>query len=179
MTLGFTLNGEEVVVQVEPTQRLVDIIREEFGLTGAKSACHSGFCGCCTVLLNGLPSPSCIVPAFRLRGVNVLTIQGFSKQIEYTDITQGFAEAGVENCGYCDSGKILIAESLLRRFASETATASASASAAASAAAATAVTKEEIAQAFDSIKCRCTDSESLIAGVIAARKIRIRRQLDK
>jgi carbon-monoxide dehydrogenase small subunit len=159
MTVGFTLNGEEVVIKVEPTKWLIDIIREEFGLTGAKSACHSGFCGCCTVLLNGVASPSCLVPAFQLRGANVLTIEGFSKQAEYSDIKKGFEEAGVENCGYCDAGKILIAESLLRRSAVPQ--------------------KEAIALAFDSVKCRCTDSESLIAGVFAAREIRKRRQRDK
>jgi carbon-monoxide dehydrogenase small subunit len=159
MTLGFTLNGEEVVIKVEPTQRLVDIIREEFGLIGAKSSCHSGFCGCCTVILDGVVSSSCIVPAFRLRGANIITIEGFSKQSEYEDIMQGFAEAGVQNCGYCHAGKVLVAESLLRRYVT--------------------LQKEQIAQAFDSIKCRCTDSESLIAGVLAAREIRKRRQRDK
>jgi carbon-monoxide dehydrogenase small subunit len=155
MTTGFVLNGEDVVVQVEPNQRLVDILREEFGLTGSKSACLSGYCGACTVLFNNSLSPSCFIPAFRLRGAKVVTIEGFAKSVEYGDITRGFKKAGVESCEYCAAGKIFICESLIRQKSLPS--------------------KEQIAFAFDSIKCRCTDSESLIAGVLAAAEIRKRR----
>jgi carbon-monoxide dehydrogenase small subunit len=155
MTIGFVLNGEDVVVTVEPNQRLVDILREEFGLTGSKSACHSGYCGACTVLYNNALSPSCLIPAFRLRGARVVTLEGFAKSDAYRDITQGFKKAGVEHCGYCTAGKIFISESLLRQKEP--------------------LSNEQIARAFDSIKCRCTDSESFIAGVFAASEIRKRR----
>jgi carbon-monoxide dehydrogenase small subunit len=155
MIIGFVLNDEDVVVTVEPNQRLVDILREEFALTGSKSACHSGYCGSCTVLYNNALSPSCLIPAFRLRGAKVLTIEGFAKSEAYKDITGGFKKAGVEHCGYCKAGKIFICESLLRQK--------------------TPLSKEQIAQAFDSIKCRCTDSETLIAGVFAAAEIRKKR----
>lgn len=115
MTVHFVLNGEDVVVHVEPNQRLIDILREEFDLTGAKSACHSGFCGACTVIFNNTISPSCLIPAFRLRGAKITTIEGFSKSEEYKDIIKGFKKTGVKNCAYCNAGKILVTESLLKR----------------------------------------------------------------
>jgi carbon-monoxide dehydrogenase small subunit len=149
MTVSFVLNSENVVIKVDPNQRLADILREEFGLTGTKSACHSGHCGTCTVLFNNTISPSCLIPAFRLRGSNVVTIEGFTQSEEYKNIVRGFNEAGADICEYCRAGKIFIGASILRRKQI--------------------LTREEIAAAFDSIKCRCTDSETLVNGVIAAR----------
>ena len=155
MTLGFILNGEDVVVKAEADIRLIDILRGHFKLMGAKAGCLSGICGACSVIFNNRVVPSCLIPAFRVRGSEVVTIEGFSKYDEYQDIREGFSQAGVENCGYCDAGKILAVETLLRRNLRPG--------------------RDEILAAFRGIKCRCTDPESLIAGVSATSDIRQRR----
>ncbi|MDR2509748.1 MAG: 2Fe-2S iron-sulfur cluster binding domain-containing protein [Spirochaetaceae bacterium] len=155
MTVRFILNDNEAVIQVEPHERLIDILRGHLGLTRAKSACHSGLCGACTVFFNQVITPSCLIPAFRIQGATVLTIEGFEKTREYQDIIEGFKRAGVENCGYCDAGKILVAESLLK--------------------AKMPPDKDTIVLAYDGIKCRCTDAVSLVNGVLFAAEIRKRR----
>jgi carbon-monoxide dehydrogenase small subunit len=158
VTATFILNGETVATKVEPNQRLVDILREEFTLTGTKSACHSGFCGACTVLFNNTVSPSCLIPAFRLNGSKVVTIEGFMQSEEYQDLAEGFKESGAGICDYCRAGKIFIGASLLRKKHI--------------------LSREEIAAAFDSIKCRCTDSETLVNGILAAIEVKKRRKTD-
>jgi carbon-monoxide dehydrogenase small subunit len=158
MTIGFLLNGREVICEAEPNERLIDILREKYHLTGAKSACHSGQCGCCAIFFNREITPSCLIPAFRARGAEIVTVEGFAESENYRDITGGFSSAGVENCGYCDAGKILMTESLLSRK--------------------TPVDRDAIVEAFDSIKCRCTDAESLVNGVNAAAELRKRRLRD-
>ncbi|GHT90666.1 (2Fe-2S)-binding protein [Spirochaetia bacterium] len=155
MTLGFLLNGEDVVVKTDADRRLIDILRNHFKLLGAKAGCLSGVCGSCSIIFNGKVVPSCLIPAFRIRGSEIITIEGFSKYDEYQDIKEGFAQAGVENCGYCDAGKILTVETLLGRNLRPS--------------------RDEILAAFKGIKCRCTEPESLAAGVLATADIRQRR----
>jgi carbon-monoxide dehydrogenase small subunit len=155
MTLGFILNGEDVVVKADADRRLIDILRGQFKLLGAKAGCLNGVCGACSVIFNGKVIPSCLIPAFRIRGSEIITIEGFSQTDEYQDIREGFSRSGVENCGYCDAGKILAAETLLGRNLRPT--------------------RDEILLAFKGIKCRCTEPDSLAAGVLAALDIRQRR----
>lgn len=149
MTLNFILNGEDVVVRCEAGVRLIDILRGSFGLFGAKSGCMAGQCGSCAVLFNGKVSPSCLIPAFRIRGSEVITIEGFSQTIEYDEIINGFKKSHLGNCGYCEAGKILCTEALLERIPSPS--------------------KEEILLGFSGVKCRCTNTERLIkaVGIIA------------
>ncbi|GHV75448.1 (2Fe-2S)-binding protein [Spirochaetia bacterium] len=155
MTLGFILNGEDVVVKADASSRLIDILRNHFKLLGAKAGCLSGVCGACSVIFNGKVVPSCLIPAFRIRGSEIITIEAFSETDEYQDIREGFSQSGVENCGYCDAGKILAVETLLSRNLRPT--------------------REEILLAFKGIKCRCTEPDSLVAGVLATSDIRQRR----
>ena len=155
MTVGFILNGEDVVVQAGADKRLVDILRETFKLLGAKAGCRVGRCGSCSIILNGKVVPSCMVPAFRVRGGEVITIEGFAQTDEYQDIAAGFSLAGVETCGYCDAAKTLAAEALLEKNQRPT--------------------REEILAAFDGVLCRCTDPKVLADGVSAAADIRQRR----
>jgi carbon-monoxide dehydrogenase small subunit len=155
MTIGFILNGEDVVVRTEAETRLIDILRGTFGLLGAKAGCLSGSCGACSVIFNGAVSPACLIPAFRIRGSEIITIEGFSQTDEYQDIARGFSTAGVVSCGFCDTGKILAVEALLSRKSRPG--------------------REEILAAFDGIRCRCTEPESLTAGVMAVVEIRQRR----
>ena len=145
MTINFILNGEDVVIRCEAGVRLIDILRESFGLFGAKSGCLTGQCGACTVIYNGLASLACLIPAFRIRGAEIITIEGFSQTIEYQEIYDAFAGFHVGNCGYCEAGKILCAEALLEKNP--------------------APSKEEILLAFTGIKCRCTNAERLVNAI--------------
>ena len=155
MTIGFILNGEDVVVRTDAENRLVDILRGTFGLLGSKAGCYVGNCGCCSVIFNGDVVKSCLIPAFKIRDSEVITIEGFSQTDEYQDIVLGFSEEGVENCGFCNTGKILATEALLSRNPRPA--------------------KDEILAAFIGIKCRCTEPESLVRGVTAVTKHRRRR----
>jgi carbon-monoxide dehydrogenase small subunit len=145
MTINFILNGEDVVFRGEAGVRLIDILRGSFGLFGAKAGCLSGQCGACSVLLDGQVSPACLIPAFKIRGSEVITIEGFSQTVEYQEIIDGFIESHLGNCGYCEAGKILCTEALLDKSLSPA--------------------KEEILMAFSGIKCRCTNVERLIKAV--------------
>ncbi|GMO35913.1 MAG: 2Fe-2S iron-sulfur cluster-binding protein [Termitinemataceae bacterium] len=155
MTIEFTLNGKAVKIKTEAERRLIDILRKDFRLTGAKCGCLGGKCGACTIIFNGLAVPSCLVPAFRVRGSQVITIEGFALTDAYADIVQGFKEASVENCGFCDSEKILTAEIVLSESVNPA--------------------RSEIVNAFKDMRCRCTVLEYLIEGVQAAARIRTAR----
>jgi carbon-monoxide dehydrogenase small subunit len=155
VTINFILNGDDVTVRTEANTRLIDILRNTFKLLGAKSGCLAGHCGVCFVILDTKVVPSCMIPAFGIRGSEIITIEGFSQTNEYQDIITGFAQAGVECCGYCDNGKILVTAALLEKKARPS--------------------REEILDAFTGIRCRCTEPDSLLEGVLAAAEIRQRR----
>ncbi|MDR2246320.1 MAG: aldehyde oxidoreductase [Treponema sp.] len=155
MTVNFILNGEDVISHSEADERLLNILRGTFKLFGTKTGCLEGRCGACFVILNGKVVPSCLVPAFRVRNSEIITIEGFSQTDEYQDILAGFSRAGLEGCGYCGSGKILAASVLLDRIPRPS--------------------PEEALAAFTGIRCRCTEPESLLEGVLAAADIRQRR----
>ena len=94
MTIGFILNGEDLVLQSGAENRLVDILRNNFGLLETKSDCYTGQCGACSIIFNGEVVKSCLIPAFKVRNSEIITIEGFSQTDEYQDIVLGFKEAG-------------------------------------------------------------------------------------
>ena len=147
MTLGFILNGEDVVAKSSPEARLIDILRDDFNLLGAKNGCNTGICGSCSIIFNGNVVKSCLIPAFKVSGSEIITIEGFSQTDEYQDIVFGFSEAGLETCSFCNTSKILSAQALLGRNHTPT--------------------KEEILSAFYGVRCRCTEPEELLQGVLA------------
>ena len=155
MTINFILNGEDVIVRTEAGVRLIDILRGNFGLFGAKSGCLTGHCGVCTVLFNGQVSLSCLIPAFKVRDSEIITIEGYSQTIEYQEIMTGYKQVHLGNCGYCEAGKILCTEALLDTIPNPT--------------------KEEILMGFSGIKCRCTNVERLVEAVNIIAGIRERR----
>jgi len=154
MTIGFILNGEDVVADAGAAIRLVDILRNNFALAGTKSGCCSGNCGACSVIFNGDVAKACLIPAFKIRDSEIITIEGFAQTDEYQDIIHAFTEAELESCGFCDTGKILATEVLLIRNHRPS--------------------REEILAGFNGIRCRCTDPEGLVRMVMAA--IEYRRQ---
>ena len=159
MTIAFILNGEDVTVEVPPNRRLIDILRGNFMLYGAKRGCLSGCCGACAVIFNGSVSSACLIPAFRIRGCEVITIEGFSLTDNYADIVRAFNQSDVENCGFCDTAKILLTETLLTEKELPP--------------------RAEILSAFNNIRCRCALGENLADAVIAAADIRRRRRRER
>ncbi|MDR0321302.1 MAG: 2Fe-2S iron-sulfur cluster binding domain-containing protein [Treponema sp.] len=155
MKISFILNGEDVVFNGEAGVRLIDILRSNFGLFGAKPGCLAGQCGACTIIFNDRVSPACLIPAFKIQDSEIITIEGFSQTIEYQEIMTAFANAHLGNCGYCEAGKVLCTEALLEQIPSPT--------------------KKEILMGFSGIKCRCTNVERLVRAVDSIAAIRQRR----
>ena len=110
--MKFTLNGREADVQAPPMKRLLDVLREECELTGTKEGCGEGECGACTVLLDGQPVCSCLVPFAQAAGREILTIEGLGGT---HPLQEAFAAEGGAQCGICTPGMILAAVALGRK----------------------------------------------------------------
>jgi carbon-monoxide dehydrogenase small subunit len=152
MTISFILNGEDVSANARTVDRLSDLLRDAFGLLGLQSDCRCGRCGRCFVFLDGRLVPSCILPAFSVRGKEIVTIEGFAQTEEYRDVVEGFETAGLETCGFCKGPKILAMADLLERVPRPT--------------------PREVLAHMSSVPCRCTDPVALVE---AARAIVERR----
>lgn len=111
--IKFKLNGEEKIIKTDPNRRLLDVIREDFNLTGPKEGCGEGECGACAVLMNGQIVNSCSVPLANAANQDIMTIEGFSKSKAYEVIKKAFADQGGVQCGYCTPGMIIATQSLL------------------------------------------------------------------
>ncbi len=107
------VNGESYDVAVEPRRTLLEVLREQLGLTGTKEGCDAGDCGTCTVLLDGKPVPSCLVLAIDAQGKDILTIEGLSNGPELHPIQKAFVDYGAIQCGFCSPGMILTVKALL------------------------------------------------------------------
>jgi carbon-monoxide dehydrogenase small subunit len=112
-TISLTVNGTERSVEIEPRTTLLEMVREQLGLTGAKLGCDIQVCGACTLLLNGKPVSACSVLAIDADGCDVLTIEGLSQKDSLHPLQEAFMEFGALQCGYCTSGFILTAKALL------------------------------------------------------------------
>lgn len=107
------VNGESYEVAVEPRRTLLEVLREQLGLTGTKEGCDAGDCGTCTVLLDGKPVPSCLVLAIDAQGKDILTIEGMSNGPELHPIQKAFVDYGAIQCGFCSPGMLLTVKALL------------------------------------------------------------------
>jgi carbon-monoxide dehydrogenase small subunit len=112
-SISLKVNGAERHADVEPRMTLLDLVREQFGLTGAKLGCDIQVCGACTLLLDGKPVSACSVLAVDTDGCEVLTIEGLSGKNALHPLQEAFMEFGALQCGYCTSGFILTAKALL------------------------------------------------------------------
>ncbi len=113
MTIDFILNGEDVGVKADALERLSDILRERFDLSSTTSDCRSGICGKCVVFLDGRLVNSCLVPAFKVRGREIVSFEGFKSTDTYAECQRAFAQAGVEFCGFCDHAYAMALGALL------------------------------------------------------------------
>lgn len=114
-TIQFVLNGKSVAVTASPMQRLLDVLRHDFGLTGAKQGCGEGDCGACTVLVDGVAVVSCLVPVIQVEGSDVRTVESLAQGDDLHPLQQAFLELGGTQCGSCASGFLLTAWSHLER----------------------------------------------------------------
>jgi carbon-monoxide dehydrogenase small subunit len=148
MNIRFAVNGREVSVETDAETRLLDVLREDLHLTGTKEGCGEGECGACTVLLDGLPVNSCLIPAPQVEGRDVLTIEGLADGHRLHPLQAAFVEQGAVQCGFCTPGFVLSAYALLRSNS--------------------APTDEEILTALEGNLCRCTGYGKIVSAVRSA-----------
>ena len=115
MRLSFFVNDEPVELETRPDRRLLDLLREDLGLTGTKEGCGEGECGACTVLVNDEAVHSCLTVAAQLQGCRVLTIEGLAKRGELDTLQTAFVEEIAVQCGFCTTGMIMSAKALLMK----------------------------------------------------------------
>lgn len=156
MLIKFKINGREREVEVSEDQRLLDLIREDLGLTGTKEGCGEGECGACTVIMNGKTIASCLTYAYQANGKEIYTIEGKDYLDTLEIIQQSYIDAGAVQCGYCIPGMILSTKVLLDKNLNPT--------------------RKEIRHALSGNFCRCTGYVKIIDGVeLAAQRIREKR----
>ena len=113
MEIALSVNGREVVRDIEPQELLLDFLRDSLGLTGAKRSCDVEVCGACTVLVDGLPVSSCCTLAAHADGCEVTTIEGLSARPEFERMEAAFTRHAALQCGFCTPGMLLTVSSLL------------------------------------------------------------------
>ena len=149
--ISFTLNGREVEVLVkQPLMTLQTLLREELGYTATKAGCRQGGCGSCTVLVNGEPMASCLLPVQDVAGQEVTTLEGISSEPGLHPLQEAFFENFAIQCGYCSPGMIMVSKALLDRNPHPT--------------------RQEIIEALTGNLCRCTGYEPIIRAVDDAAK---------
>ena len=111
--LDFTVNGEAVSLAVFPNRTLLEILREELSLTGAKEGCGEGACGACTVLLDGKPVRGCLTLAVEAAGCEITTVEGLASGETLDPLQEAFIERGSVQCGFCTPGMLMSAKGLL------------------------------------------------------------------
>jgi len=113
--ISFTINGELKTVHAYPMERLLDVLRQELGLTGTKEGCGEGECGACSVLMDGALVDSCLVPVAQAMGARVVTVEGVTENRRFRVLQDAFLECGGAQCGICTPGMILAAIHLLEK----------------------------------------------------------------
>ena len=151
--VALNINGEAYELAVVPSHTLLEVLREDAGLTGTKHGCEQGECGLCTVLIDGRPQFSCLTLAIEAEGCEVRTVEGLALNGELHPLQQAWGETGASQCGYCTSGMLMSAQALLDRNP--------------------APSRTEIREALAGNLCRCTGYLAIIDAVeLAAARMR-------
>ena len=143
--IHFILNGKEAALTTPANRRLLDILREDFGLTGTKEGCGIGECGACTVLLDRQAVNSCLVLAGQADGSNIMTIEGLAKNGTLHPLQKNFLKYGAVQCGFCTPGMLMSAYALLDENPHPS--------------------EEDIKEAIAGNLCRCTGYKQIIEAI--------------
>ena len=142
------VNGDEHEVLTEIHKTLLEVLREDLGLTGTKRGCDLGTCGACTVLINGRPHLSCLTLAVDVQEKEILTIEGLSQGGKLHPLQKGFVEKGAVQCGFCTPGMILTAKALLDEHPRPS--------------------EGEVKRAISGNLCRCTGYVKIVEAILSA-----------
>ena len=146
MKIDFELNGQPCSREVPGMTRLLDLLREEMGATGAKEGCGEGECGACTVLLEGVPVCSCLVPSVQVIGRQVLTVEGLETSAGLHRIQEAFVEHGAAQCGICTPGFLMMAASMCESVEP--------------------ISAESVRESLAGNLCRCTGYQKIVEAVV-------------
>lgn len=146
--IKFVLNHKKVKLNIDPSTRLIDVLRKQFGLTGVKEGCGEGACGACSVLVDGVCYNSCLTPVANVVNKEVITIDEFNKTPQYRIIADAYAALGGSQCGFCTPGMILATYALLKKNPHPT--------------------EEEARVGLSGNLCRCTGYNAIIKAVLEA-----------
>ena len=148
LPVSLSVNGDSYDIAIPPWRTLLEVLRENLGLTGTKKSCLEGQCGACTVLLDGNPVNSCLLLAVEAQGKEIATIEGLARGRALHPLQKAFAERGAIQCGFCSPGMILAAKALLDRNPNPC--------------------EDDIRRAIAGHLCRCTGYFQIIDAVLAA-----------
>lgn len=115
MLIEVTINGRPRALEVEVNHTLLDVLRDDVGLTGTKECCVVGECGACTVIVDGLPMNSCLMLAVEVDGASITTVEGLAPEGHLSPLQEAFLEEGAAQCGFCIPGQLMSAHALLQR----------------------------------------------------------------
>ena len=144
--INFYLNNKPVKIEIDPSTRLLDVLRIRLHMTGVKEGCGEGECGACSVLVDGVCYNSCLTPVANVIGKHVTTIEGFRTTPQYRIIADAFADFGASQCGFCTPGMILNTYALLKHNPNPT--------------------EEEARVALSGNLCRCTGYNAIVNAVL-------------
>ena len=148
MKISFKVNSKPVSLDVDPSMRLLDVIRDVLHLNATKEGCGEGSCGACVVLLDGKSVNSCLIPVANVIGHEIVTLEGLKETKEFDVLQKAFAERGGSQCGFCTPGMIIAAYSLLKHNAHPT--------------------EQEIREKMSGNLCRCTGYQAIVEAVLRA-----------
>ena len=150
VTVNMNVNGAARRVRVPPMKRLLDVLRDECGLTGSKEGCGEGECGACTVLMNGAPVNSCLIPAIHADGARIVTVEGLASGGRLAGLQRAFVAGGAAQCGMCTPGMLVTAAALIAASPGRV------------------PSEDEVRRALSGTLCRCTGYQKIIDSVRAA-----------
>lgn len=148
--IQFILNGQEVASHAKANERLLDVLRDEFGLTGVKCGCKEGECGACSVILDGRLVNTCMVAMGHVEGSTVLTIEGYSQSERFAVLERAYASVSAVQCGFCIPGMMLASECILANNPHPT--------------------EAEIREGISGNLCRCTGYNAIVEAIAIAAK---------
>lgn len=144
----FRVNSQDIELDVDPMTTLLDVLREQLGLTGTKKGCDAGDCGACTVVMDGKAILSCLTPVLQAAGKEIVTVEGLAQEGRLHPLQEAFIECGAVQCGFCTPGMLLSAKALLEQNPSPT--------------------QEEVRVTISGNLCRCTGYKKIIDAIMLA-----------